>query len=290
MAELKDESYQAVSRGLLEHLPDMTSNQAKLYLYCLLRAIYKGDKKGTISSFAVDIADGVGWTTKVLYRVLQGMEAYLNVKYAQSRHHPMTIKILKFKATADFYRTQKGDSNVDSKPVYRTQKGDSNRTVKGVTVPKKGSVSGQYPDSNPCKSNESGGLESPNKGISKEVKKEKEKKKEIPPDFLKVAEHLKKRILETKQQKITDKTLEDWADCIRLMTSRDSRTVEDIKKLIDECHDMEPSPSTGFTWRNNILSMQKLRQQWNEGKIWIGMNKKTSTVNKEMEKKYGHIK
>ena len=36
---------------------------------------------------------------------------------------------------------------------------------------------------------------------------------------------------------------------------------------------MEPSPN-GFTWRNNILSMGKLRSNWNNGKISIGMNRK----------------
>lgn len=93
----------------------------------------------------------------------------------------------------------------------------------------------------------------------------------IIPEYRECSELLKTRILERRQQKITETTLRQWDSDIRLMTLRDGRTVDDIKQLINECHDMEPSP-TGFTWRNNILSMGKLRKQWNDGKIFIGMN------------------
>lgn len=103
--------------------------------------------------------------------------------------------------------------------------------------------------------------------------KNKKNKKELPPVFFEVAEHLKRRVLQIRQQKITDATLFDWANCVRLMCDRDKRTIQDINQLIDECHDMEPRGNNGFTWRNNILSMSKLRLRWNEGKIFLGMNK-----------------
>lgn len=93
----------------------------------------------------------------------------------------------------------------------------------------------------------------------------------IPQAYIECAEHLKKRILENKQQKITDVTIQDWANDVRLMVDRDNRTVEQINALIDECHDMLPSP-TGFTWRKYVLSMETLRVRWNEGKIYLGMN------------------
>jgi len=101
-------------------------------------------------------------------------------------------------------------------------------------------------------------------------------KKKIPPVFFEVAEHLKTRVLQIKQQKITEKTMVTWAKCAQKMNKLDKRTIGDIHKLIDECHDMEPNAG-GFTWRNNILSMQKLRERWNEGKIWLGMNKRKET-------------
>jgi hypothetical protein len=88
---------------------------------------------------------------------------------------------------------------------------------------------------------------------------------------------LEKRILEFRQQKITDKTLDKWDRDVRLMIERDDRTVEEIVQLINECHDMPPN-NGGFTWRNNILSMGKLRERWNEGKIYIGMNQSNQKV------------
>lgn len=92
-------------------------------------------------------------------------------------------------------------------------------------------------------------------------------------EFAACAEHLKRRILERRQQKITNATILEWANDARLMIERDGRTVEQIDALIDECHNMEPTP-TGFTWRNNILSMGKLRERWNEGKIYVGMSER----------------
>jgi uncharacterized protein YdaU (DUF1376 family) len=99
-----------------------------------------------------------------------------------------------------------------------------------------------------------------------------ESEKEINPNYKNVCEILKSRILEHRQQKITDTVLKKWAQAVDLMVRRDNRAIADIEALINECHDMAPS-ATGFTWRNNILSMEKLRLRWNEGKIFIGMNK-----------------
>lgn len=99
----------------------------------------------------------------------------------------------------------------------------------------------------------------------------KEHFKEIVPEYRECSDLLKKRVLETRQQKITEDTLIKWDNTVRLMVQRDERSLEDIKKIINECHDMPPRPN-GFTWRDNILSMDKLRVQWNEGKVYIGMN------------------
>lgn len=94
---------------------------------------------------------------------------------------------------------------------------------------------------------------------------------EIILKYRECSELLKKRVLEIKQSKITEKTLMTWDRDVRLMLERDNRNLDDIKKIINECHDMEPAKG-GFTWRNNILSMGTLRDRWNEGKISIGMN------------------
>jgi hypothetical protein len=93
--------------------------------------------------------------------------------------------------------------------------------------------------------------------------------------YLHISNHLKKRILEKRQANITDATINGWNKVCRLMVDRDKRTAEQINQIIDECHDMPKTPS-GFTWADNILSMDKLRKQWNDGKIYIGMNKKNT--------------
>ena len=107
---------------------------------------------------------------------------------------------------------------------------------------------------------------------SKEDKGKKKERREYPPLIIECSELLKKRILERKQIKLTDPQFEGWNNECRLMVERDGRTPEDIKKMINECHDMPVSPS-GFTWANNILSMGTLREKWNQGKIFLGMNK-----------------
>jgi len=109
-----------------------------------------------------------------------------------------------------------------------------------------------------------------NKGKSSLIPRVKIK---INPEHRECSDLLKKRILETRQAKIEDKKLLSWDDEVRKMIKYDNRSIEDIKSLINECHDMEPQKG-GFTWRNNILSMKKLRYHWNEGNIAIGMNQK----------------
>jgi hypothetical protein len=94
----------------------------------------------------------------------------------------------------------------------------------------------------------------------------------INPEIRSISETLKKRILETRQQKITDKNLMAWDKQVKLMLELDKRSVADILSLINECHDMPPQLPSGFTWRDNILSMGTLRERWNEGKIFLGMN------------------
>jgi hypothetical protein len=94
-------------------------------------------------------------------------------------------------------------------------------------------------------------------------------------DHRECSELLKKRVQERRQAKIDEKRLVEWDRDVRLMIERDNRTLEQITELINECHDMEPT-KTGFSWRDNILLMSTLRKRWNEGKIAIGMNKKSN--------------
>ena len=94
---------------------------------------------------------------------------------------------------------------------------------------------------------------------------------------------LKTRIQERRQAKIDERRLSTWDRDVRLMVAQDGRTLDQITAIIHECHDMPPTAS-GFSWRDQILSMETLREKWNDGKISIGMNRgepKKSTIDGE---------
>lgn len=88
-----------------------------------------------------------------------------------------------------------------------------------------------------------------------------------------LTEYLIKRISEKRQIKTNESKIKSWNNTFKIMRKSDKREVKDIYEMIKECHDMTPNKN-GFTWANNILSPEKLRKQWNEGKIYIGMNNK----------------
>lgn len=75
------------------------------------------------------------------------------------------------------------------------------------------------------------------------------------PVHLELAEHLRRRILENKPDARLPRSLGKWAETARLMIERDGRSPERIRQVIDWCQ------SHHFWWRN-ILSMDKLRQQF----------------------------
>ena len=122
MAKLKDESFQAVSRGLIQHLPDMAGNQVKLYLYCLLSAKNKGPLKGSVRTCGSIIAESLNWAPQEVYRTLKKMDKYLTVKYSGSRHKGMIITINKFKTVPDFYRKHDVNSSVDGSVVGKCRR------------------------------------------------------------------------------------------------------------------------------------------------------------------------
>ena len=58
--EKNDPGFVKIRRGLLPHLPWMTSNATKLYLWLHLRAYWQGPKRGTVETTFDDIAQSVG--------------------------------------------------------------------------------------------------------------------------------------------------------------------------------------------------------------------------------------
>ena len=83
------------------------------------------------------------------------------------------------------------------------------------------------------------------------------------PEYV-LAVHLADRMLENnpKAKPTSEKQLQNWANDVRLMVQRDSRTLADIQVLIDW--------SQGNTfWRANVLSMGKLREKFDQ--LWLRM-------------------
>jgi hypothetical protein len=73
--------------------------------------------------------------------------------------------------------------------------------------------------------------------------------------YVDLAEHLKQRILENKPDARTPNDLSKWATSARLIVERDNRTPERIRQVIDWCQKDD-------FWKSNILSMDKLRAQF----------------------------
>jgi hypothetical protein len=83
----------------------------------------------------------------------------------------------------------------------------------------------------------------------------------VEEEYLQVALTLKKNISETGTDMLfKEKALVDWANTFRLMVERDHRTVEQIRQKITAVFE------DNF-WKRNIRSADKLREQWNSGKL-----------------------
>lgn len=66
-------------------------------------------------------------------------------------------------------------------------------------------------------------------------------------------------------KRCTEASLQNWAKDVDRMIRLDKRTPEAIGAMIRAISDDEGNER--FAWRNNILSAQKLRRRWNEGKL-----------------------
>lgn len=86
------------------------------------------------------------------------------------------------------------------------------------------------------------------------------------PEFLERAEMLRFLILQNNPKAKTPSALDGWVDTVRLMVERDGRTLEEIDFVIGF------SQKDDF-WRRNILSMEKLRKQFDQ--LWMKGQPKT---------------
>jgi hypothetical protein len=95
--------------------------------------------------------------------------------------------------------------------------------------------------------------------LKKDVSKRKEKN--VPEFAIELAKYLKEKIVESGTDMVLKEShLTGWANDFRLMVTSDKKTVEDIRKKIDDIFMNE-------FWSKQIRSAGKLREQWNAGKL-----------------------
>jgi hypothetical protein len=129
------------------------------------------------------------------------------------------------------------------------------------------------------------GLKDKDKDMDKEKDMDKDKNKDIINCNICLTEYMLIRIQENKQLTITESKINKWVNTFRIIREQDKREVNVIFQMIKECYDMKPD-CKGFTWAKYILSPDKLRKQWNDGKIYIGMNngyKQTNLFNQKLD-------
>lgn len=108
-----------------------------------------------------------------------------------------------------------------------------------------------------------------------EQKKETDTKAKYSEDDHKLAEWMDARVKKiTKSDKKTN--LKSWANTIRLMVEVDKRTHKEITDLFDWCNKHQ-------FWFKNVLSPDKLRQQWEKLSLDRGDSKPIHTQQKSAQ-------
>lgn len=94
----RDPGFAPIRRGLLEHLPEMSSNAVKLYLWLHLKAFWSGPKRGCVETSFEDMARGNGWSYSMARRTTKELtrKGYILVARAANQYQFNTIKILRF--------------------------------------------------------------------------------------------------------------------------------------------------------------------------------------------------
>jgi hypothetical protein len=87
-----------IRRGLLEHLPVMSSNAVKLYLWFHLKAYWSGPRRGYVEASFDDMAHGNGWSYNMVRRTVEELirKGYIEVACAANQYQLTAIEILNF--------------------------------------------------------------------------------------------------------------------------------------------------------------------------------------------------
>lgn len=126
MTKLSDETYVPVSRGLLKHLANMTSNELKVYMYLLMRASANGHAKGTIACPIELIANDLDIHYMTVYKAIQSLKPkYIKYKPAKNQYNTTRFQVQKYKNVKDFALSHKTKSVTKSEVKANKERGKS---------------------------------------------------------------------------------------------------------------------------------------------------------------------
>ncbi len=107
-----DRGFAPIRRGLREHLPGMSSDGVKFYLWLHLVARFSGKDRGTVKMIFADIARELGWSIHKLKRTARQLRKYVVVEPG-NQHKPSTLRILNY----DKQPQSAGAPHAPSKPA-----------------------------------------------------------------------------------------------------------------------------------------------------------------------------
>ncbi len=93
----RERGFIQIRRGLREHLPGMSSNAVKLYLWLHFEVRWKGEKRGWIERRYSDIAKEIQWSQPTVERTMAELkEHYVEVIAARNQYEPTRIRIINY--------------------------------------------------------------------------------------------------------------------------------------------------------------------------------------------------
>jgi hypothetical protein len=94
----RDPGFIKIRRGFCEHLPTLSGNAVKLYLWLQFKARWSGPRRGWVETDFEYMASGLGWSPKTLQRTIKELEVrpYIIVERARSQYDSTLIEIVKY--------------------------------------------------------------------------------------------------------------------------------------------------------------------------------------------------
>lgn len=125
-------SYVPVSRGLRDHLAEMSGNAVKLYLELLLSAAFAGPNKGQVAVTFADLALTLGLHKQSVHKAARELRPYfIDWKAATNQHSVTVFTIQRYKSIRDFAVSRRTHSkNLPYEKI--TQRVDSTLTAPPV--------------------------------------------------------------------------------------------------------------------------------------------------------------